>query len=442
MTTINSQGKPRIPESLLSQIWKGQWIQKGPLPASDGRMVQVRSAGMENKDSGPDFLGSTILLDDEIITGDIELHVKSSDWRAHGHHRDPHFNSVILQVVLWNDARNPALLHNGATIPTLPLHNYLNGSLDELSVRAEARSASSLPCHGARDRLNEGEFGRILDTLGKERFYVKSAFFEMAQILEEPEQILYQGIMGALGYTKNKRAFQELARHLPLRVLESIARESEPQNRILTLQSLLLGAAGLLPSQSEGKSRLANLETLPRLEKIWSSLNIENHMNYADWHFFRMHPNNSPTKRLLAAGCLVDRYMDEGLLNGVFIHVKSARPSRSVTTIESGFMISDLLGQGRAREIVVNVVFPFCLAQAETNSDYKFREHILQLYSAYPRLSENQITRYLNDLFEGKRKSKIAGSAQRQQGLVHLYKTFCQEHRCEVCPISTELHEG
>ncbi len=201
----------KVPESLLAQIWKGQWIQKGPLPASDGRMVQVRSQGIENKDSGPDFLSATILLDDEIIIGDIELHVKSSDWRSHGHQHDPHFNSTVLQVVLWDDSKSPAQLHNGQVIPTLSLHPFLNGSMDEMSVRAEEQQAPSLPCRGIGDKLGTAELGDILNQYGMERFYVKSAYFEVELILEEPAQVLYRGIMGSLGYTKNKASFQELA---------------------------------------------------------------------------------------------------------------------------------------------------------------------------------------------------------------------------------------
>ncbi|NQT71525.1 MAG: DUF2851 family protein [Chloroflexi bacterium] len=105
MTDFNLK---RVPESLLSHIWKGQWLKQGPFPASDGRVVRVKWAGRENKDSGPDFLNATIVLDDEVVTGDIELHVKSSDWRSHGHHLDPHFNNVILQVVFWDDSKKPA----------------------------------------------------------------------------------------------------------------------------------------------------------------------------------------------------------------------------------------------------------------------------------------------------------------------------------------------
>jgi hypothetical protein len=429
MTGIDLENKSVVSESLLARIWKGQWVQKGALPTSDGRMVRVRSPGIENKDSGPDFLRAIVILDDEILQGDVELHVKSSDWKAHGHHLDRHFNGVVLQVVLWDDAKRPAELENGESAPTLPLHDFLNGPMDELSLRAMTFVS---PCRGVGRRYEEARIGQILDWCGEERFYLKSAFFEVGLILDEPAEVLYQGVMGALGYTKNKKPFQELARRLPLRVLESIAQEQESGGRILVLQALLLGGAGLLPSQC-GESK--GLGVPSHLEEIWRSLDIENAMSYADWHFFRMHPKNFPTRRLLAAGHLIDRYLEQGLLQGVSDLVAEANPGRGATAIESGFLISGLIGRGRAREITVNVVLPFSLALSESDSRLKIGEHILELYRTYPRLGENQITRYLTELFWGAGKPEMVNSARRQQGLIHLYQTFCQEQRCEVCPV-------
>jgi hypothetical protein len=305
--------------------------------------------------------------------------------------------------------------------------------MDELALRAMALLS---PCQGVGRRYGEARIGEILDWCGEERFYLKSAFFEVGLILDEPAEVLYQGVMGALGYTKNKKPFQELARRLPLRVLESIAQEQEIGGRILVLQALLLGGAGLLPSQC-GESR--GLESPSHLEEIWRSLNIGNAMSYTDWHFFRMHPKNFPPRRLLAAGHIFDRYLEQGLLQGLSDLVAEANPGKGTTAIESGFLIPDLIGQGRAREITVNAVLPFFLAWAERNSHPKIGEHVLELYRTYPRLAENQITRYLTELFWGEGKPAMANSARRQQGLIHLYQTFCQEQRCEVCPVNAPV---
>ncbi len=99
-------------------------------------------------------------------------------------------------------------------------------------------------------------------------------------------------------------------------------------------------------------------------------------------------------------------------------------------------MISDMIGQGRAREITVNVALPFSFAWTEAASQQKLSQHIVEVYRTYPRLEENQITRYLNNLLWGKGKPKVINSAQRQQGLIHLYKTFCQDQRCDACTVN------
>jgi hypothetical protein len=206
--------------------------------------------------------------------------------------------------------------------------------------------------------------------------------------------------MGAMGYAKNKEPFQELARRLPLRVLESIAQEQGSENRRVTLQAMLLGAAGLLPSQCGVK--FEGWESLAKLEEIWHFLDIESAMSYTDWRFFRMHPKNFPPRRLLAAGCLLDRYLEGGLLSEVLVLVTKAKPGVGSTALEDGFRVSNLIGQGRAREIVVNVVLPFSLAWAEVSSQPKLKNHALGLYRTYPPLVENKITRYLSKLFWGR----------------------------------------
>jgi len=308
--------------------------------------------------------------------------------------------------------------------------------MDDLSIRAQKEQAPLLPCRSAGHRVSD--LGEILDRYGLERFYVKSAFFETELILEEPSQVLYSGIMGALGYAKNKKPFQELARRLPLRVLESIVLEYPHANREHMLQALLLGGAGLLPSQS-GRT-IETMAEVAELEAIWQSLGITETMTRADWHFFRMHPRNFPTRRLLGAAEILDRHRGNGLLTGITESIHKAQSGGGTASIERDFAVPDLIGPGRAREIAVNVVLPFFVAWSEMGKQSELGERTSELYRTYPRLGENQITRYLSDLFWGKGDTKTVNSAQRQQGLIHLYKTYCHDGRCQTCPIAAATY--
>jgi len=91
---------------------------------------------------------------------------------------------------------------------------------------------------------------------------------------------------------------------------------------------------------------------------------------------------------------------------------------------------------GRGGEITVDLVLPFSLALAEWDSLLDVGGHILELYRTYPRMGGNHITRYLSGLFWGVEKPGMVKSARRQQGLIHLYQTFCREQRCGICPVN------
>ncbi len=263
----------------------------------------VLSAGQENRDEGPDFLDASLLIDGELVQGDVELHLRARDWKAHGHHLDPRYNRVILQVILFGEPESAAL-SNGKLVPTLVLRDYLNGSLEELSLRQVPLPLT--PCQGAALKLDGQKLRAILNRAGEERFYLKAASFEVKLVLEEAPEVLYQGVLRALGYARNKEPFQKLARRLPLQVLEGLAQEAG--ERELIFQALLLGAAGLLSSRRGWGAGLREIVPLERLGQVWDSLGLESVMNEEEWHFFRVRPQNFPTRRLLALGCLLSRY--------------------------------------------------------------------------------------------------------------------------------------
>ena len=87
-------------ERLLAHVWETQAFAAVSLRAIDGQAVEILWRGRKNLDAGPDFLDALIRIGGRLRDGDVELHVRSSDWRAHGHERDPHYARVILHVVI------------------------------------------------------------------------------------------------------------------------------------------------------------------------------------------------------------------------------------------------------------------------------------------------------------------------------------------------------
>ncbi|MFC2059334.1 DUF2851 family protein [Chloroflexota bacterium] len=420
-------------EYLVVQIWQSQLIAGEWLLTDTGDRVQVISPGRRNCDSGPDFRGATIATaEGRLLHGDIELHLRASGWKNHGHHRDPGYNTVILQVA-W-DGEGTAMLESGQKALTLKLSHFFKGSLAEVHRRACLPLTPAEPCNHARRYLSEYEMGRLLDEAGGERFRQKADHFRARLAIEPADEVLYQGIMRALGYTRNAEPMETLAQRLPLAALKSFCQGETSQEQPLVLEALLLGSAGLLPLC--GSDDIAT---------IWHRSGFKETMDRSCWHLFRVRPVNSPARRLSGAAHLISRFMSRGVVESVLCLVKEACPGTGCHKLESAFTVSlegakgkqVLIGQNRAREIAINIALPFTYARAKKYSDLKLAEHILELYGSYPKEGENEVTRHLKKLLD--EKQGLIDSAQRQQGLIHLAKTFCEQGKCADCPLARQL---
>lgn len=374
--------------------------------------------GRANSEGGPDFHHAIIdIKGSGLLRGDVEIHIMSSQWRIHGHHRDPGYDGVILHVVMWHDKERPTVLQSGKTVPVLPLSPYLELPAEGMERFPSLLAEHDEPCHDLRARLSDGAIGELLDKAGEERFRSKAAFFQEELAIKEGDQVLYEGLMRALGYSKNKEPFEELARRLPLRALKGMAQGETPQRRGPLLQRALLEAAGLFSP----------------------SLGLIKPMREAEWHLSGVRPWNRPQLRIAGAAYLLARYLERGLVEGVLQLVGEADPGRGHERLEQGVittgLMGTLIGRGRAREIVVNVLLPFSFAWAGRAAQGELSNHGLELYRNYPRLEENQITREMSRQLFGEEGSEVVRSAQRQQGLIHLYKSLCLEGRCPQCPL-------
>ena len=441
--------KGKVPEELVAQIWKGQWVKQEGLLTSDGKGIEIIHPGKERDDYGPDF-GEAILWVEEkgLLQGDVEIHVRSSQWQAHGHHLDPRYNAVVLHVVMWDD-RGYIYLQNGEKVPVLALLPYLILPLEKLQSLLELPLAQ--PCRKASGH-NPGAIAELVDRAGEERFLSKADRFKSELAIRKEEQVLYEGIMGALGYARNKQPFQELARRLPMSLLPSLAEARTTLGYSFKLQALFLGMSGLLPEQrylrKAEEERIAS-----ELSRVWRSFGISETMTEAAWRFLKVRPGNFPPRRLVAASYLLARYKEEGLLGGMLRLVNRER-KQAFKEMELGLLVEsddywashfdfgveavrkpNLIGRARAREIVVNILLPFFLAWAELTSQLSLKVRVLELYHSYPRMEENRVTRYTGRRIFGPDGLKKINLARRQQGLIHLYNTFCSEQRCADCPL-------
>ncbi len=175
--------KPAISESFLAQVWQQQLAGRGPMVTAGGDTVEVLHPGRPTHDCGPDFRDALIAINGESpLQGDVELHVDARDWRAHGHHRDPNYDRVILHVALQSNGILASPLCSGGRAPVVALARRLNGSMEEVRGELCQPPFGEEPCYQAFLRYGENDVTQVVEEAGDERFRRKARRFEAALI--------------------------------------------------------------------------------------------------------------------------------------------------------------------------------------------------------------------------------------------------------------------
>ncbi len=443
-------GESFISEKFVSHIWDGEHFTKDVLRAKDGRKIEVIYKGQLNDDAGADFRNAEIRIDGETQKGDIEIHVRNSHWRVHHHDVNPRYNSTILHVVMWDDGiKLLTRKQNGEFIPTLILCDYLNSSIGKLWKTIEEGEEKPSPCREKAEAMTPEAIGTILDRAGMDRFLSKVAAFEKRLEKISEDQLLYEGIMEAMGYSKNKEQFLELARRIPLEILMG-----QPPEQI---QAVLFGVAGLLPSQDSDRAGFDEKteKYVGKMEMLWKPFLSQfkgTYMSGEEWNFFRLRPENFPTRRIAGISYILS---NKSLLS-TFLPAfrETSKTSRNLQKIliprVSGYWTRHytfggrehgeqefLIGQSRAADVVVNVVLPAIFAHARRFQDAELQQTVTEVYSRHRRLQDNKITRYVaRRIFRDMQVcNSVVNSAMRQQGLIHIYKFFCAARNCQSCPL-------
>lgn len=440
-----------LPESQVVKIWQAVLPGRTDLVTEDGEAIEIVYPGRLNDDRGADLRDAVIATGRGLLKGDVEVHIRSGGWWAHHHHQDPAYNRVIMHVVVWHDTETAINLENGHKVPTLALHRFMtngNGSVD-ISPRRPAYCRRSILPGDSR------QTGMVLDVAGDERFLARAAGLQATLARGDAGQCLYEGIMEALGYSKNKQSMAELARRVPLRRIETAATKTATATEYLArCQGQLLGTAGLLPSQRAGPYRADNTydEWVDKLERVWAACGGKTAMTEDDWHLFKVRPGNFPVRRIAAMSHLLLRYRRQGMLTGMLDRLGQTgmdafyqEPWSWLLVPSDGYWAKNLdfgrpggtglpalLGRGRAADIVVNVLLPFATAWSKVNSCPEITDKAIEIYRNHPPLAENTLERHMRRQLGISR--YLLDTARRQQGLIHIYRTFCAQGGCERCP--------
>jgi hypothetical protein len=433
------------PERLLQAVWFHQRIQRDRLRATDGRVVRVLHPGFWNREAGPDFREAMIQFDaDPPRVGDVELDLRSGDWRAHRHDTNPAFRRVVLHVV-WEDA--PA-----TDQPTLALHTVLDAPLEELAVWVGSESAKSYPldllgqCCAPLRGLAADHLDALLHQAAFVRLHAKAARFQARARQAGWEQALWEGLFRALGYKQNVWPMQRLA-ELRHRVCPDGARPG-----LLPAQARLLGVGGLLPEELTGRQADADAY----LRRLWDSWWRERAaledciLPRALWKFSGLRPANHPQRRLaLAAHWLVDGELPSLLENWC---AQALEPADQPPALLEAFRVGSdefwsrhwtmrsrpmakpqpLLGPTRVTDLAVNVVLPWLWIRAVEGRNDRLRQEMEQRYFSWPAAEDNAVLRLARQRLLGGTSRRATPSAAAQQGLLQIVKDFC-EHSNALC---------
>jgi Protein of unknown function (DUF2851) len=447
-------------ERLLQTIWQHQRLKRGELKTSGGKPVRVFHPGFASLEGGPDFHNAVLQIgDDAPRSGDVEIDLRASGWRAHGHDRNKNFKNVILHVVWENEAQNPK--SNVQSFPeVLSLKNSLDAPLADLSLALENESLRSLPenlrgkCCAPLRELNEAKLAELLRQAARVRFENKAAQFRERAKNAGWEQTLWENLFRALGYKHNVWPMQTLAEMLPCWAQggDSALRHSFPSNSIFEIQARLLGVSGLLPDELTRAQKSSDTY----LRRAWDFWWRERD-GFSDcilprvvWKFHGLRPTNHPQRRLaLASHWLADKKFIPKIENWSVSEISDKKLLESLHeilqverdefwswhwTFKSARMKKPqpLLGDARMTDLAVNVILPWLWIRAKEGGNEKIRREAEQRFFSWPPAEDNSVLKLARRRLLGTSNGRILKTASAQQGLMQVVRDFC-EHSNAVC---------
>jgi hypothetical protein len=220
-----------LKEEVLQYIWQHNLYNFRGIKTTEGENIQVLSTGQLNKNSGPDFFNAKVKLGNTLWAGNVEIHIKYSDWNKHGHQHDKAYENVILHVVYKNDCKNK----KGNNIPIFELKNHISLSFLE-KYQNLLKKQSWVACDALINRVT------WLNRIAIERLELKTEAIKNTLDKNKGnwEKTFYQTVAKSFGLNINNEAFMLLTNSLELTLL------AKHKNSIFQIEALIFGQAGLL----------------------------------------------------------------------------------------------------------------------------------------------------------------------------------------------------
>jgi hypothetical protein len=417
-------------EDFLHYLWKFKKFNTLNLKTSNGEEIVIVNVGHYLELAGPDFFNAQIIIAGQKWAGNVEIHLKSSDWYVHHHERDANYENVILHVVWEHDTE--IFRKNNSEIPVLELRHYV-----ETAILANYQSLVSpkswIFCEKQLKEIQGFTMKNWQERLFFERLERKSKpIFELLkQTNQDWEAVLFCLLAKNFGLNTNGELFLKIAQSIPFSVIRKESCEVE------NLEALLFGSAGILDIEKEDnyfkdlKFRYFYLLHKYQLEK--NSIETV--------QFFQHRPDNFPTIRLSQ---LANLYHNQ---QNLFSKICT---SNSVVSLYKTFEIavSDYwqnhyqfdkespkklkkLSKSFVDLIVINTIIPLQFAYAKSQGKANSEDLIQLLDDVGP--EKNAIIAKFSSF------GIHPQNAFESQSLLQLKNEYCNKSRCLECAIGMEL---
>lgn len=413
-------------ELLFQFIWQHSLYRPAGLCTADGEKIVVLYPGRRNTHAGPDFEEAKIRIGDTLLVGNVELHIKASDWYRHGHHYNKAYDNIILHVVWKNDVpvKGNNLVPLLEMAPHIPSHIISNYQVLIHALR-------TIPCAAHLDKVSTLNRQAWLTRLLAERWEMRFAEWDtqLKQNAGDWRVLLYWRLAANFGFKTNAVPFLLLAQSLPVNIL------GRHHQSLFQIEALLFGQAGML-------NRDFRDEYPFRLRQEYDYLRRKYQLQALDakiWKFMRMRPANFPTVRIAQFAALIHHSLH------LFTQIVASSSFEELAQLfevsasgywEHHFRFEDEarnkapkhLGAESIRNIVINTVAPIRYYYSQRSGLGDHCETSLQLLE--------QIAPEKNRLIsEWEEAGWIPAHAAESQGMIQLFNQYCSHKRCLQCSI-------
>ncbi len=413
-------------EDLMYYIWKYKHF-NGELRTKDGCALEIIHPGERNPHSGPDFINARIRINQTDWAGNVEMHVRSSDWFRHGHQNDEAFDGIILHIVYEDDAS--VCRKNGEEIPQFTLKPFVSTAM-LYRYQQFMRSRDSIACAGQLHLLDIVKEKLWFPALAAERLEQKKDVLQslFERTAHSWEDMLYMALARNFGFKVNALPFEMLSRQIPLKQFFRMEHHA--------VEAVLFGMSGLLPEYPEDDYPKALAKEFNFQKKRLNLKAIEKHL----WK--RTRPSNFPEIRLAQFAALMGSY--QGLFSkiieaGNIAVVRKFLENDIDTYWDTHYRFDKVsakkkknMGDAAINLLIINTILPVLFFYGKRMHQEVYCEQALDLLSQIPPEKNSIIDSFATI---GLR----ADNALESQALLQLKKQYCVPKKCLQCRIGHEL---